>query len=157
MSKKDSGEGRKVIARNRKAYHEYHIEDTFEAGMVLFGSEIKSVRGNRVSLQDGFVQERGGELWLMNTHIAPYVQGATFGHTDPLRPRKLLLNKREIAKIITRIRDKGYTSVPTQIYLVRGLAKVEIALAKGKKLYDKRQAMAERDANRDIQRALKDY
>jgi SsrA-binding protein len=157
MAKNDAGSGRKIISRNRKAYHEYYIEDTFEAGVVLSGSEIKSVRGNKVSLQDGFVQERGGELWLMNTHIAPYEQGATFGHTDPLRPRKLLLHKREIAKIITRIREKGYTSVPTQIYLVRGLAKVEIALAKGKHLYDKRQTMAKRDAERDIRRALKDY
>lgn len=148
--------GRKVITRNRKAFHDYHLEDTFEAGMVLKGSEIKSIRDNRINLRDGFVQEREGELWLMGVHISPYEQASIFGHSDPLRPRKLLLHKREIAKIITQLQGKGYTAVPTQVYLERGLAKVQIALAKGKKLYDKRQTMAKRDADREIQRALKD-
>lgn len=157
MAKNKPTDGRKIIARNRKATHEYFIDETFQAGLVLMGSEIKSIKNNRISLQDGFVQERDGELWLMNTHIAPYEQGASFGHTEPLRPRKLLLQKREIAKILTRIRERGYTCIPTQVYLVRGLAKIEIALAKGKKVYDKRQDIAKKDAERDIQRALKDY
>jgi SsrA-binding protein len=148
--------GRKVVARNRKAFHEYHIEETYQAGMVLQGSEIKSIRNNRISLQDGFVQERDGELWLIGVHIAPYEQASIFGHTDPVRPRKLLLHRREIAKIITKLRERGYTAVPTQVYLERGLAKTEIALAKGKKLYDKRQTIAKRDTQREINRALKE-
>jgi SsrA-binding protein len=147
----------KIVARNRKAHHDYHIENTFEAGIVLMGSEIKSIRANRVSLQDGFVQEQAGELWLMNVHIATYDEAAIFGHQDPLRPRKLLLHKREIAQIISRIRERGYTVVPTMLYLSKGRAKVEIALARGKKLYDKRQSIAKREADRQIQRALKDY
>ncbi|TVR19115.1 MAG: SsrA-binding protein SmpB [Anaerolineaceae bacterium] len=157
MSNNTKNSGRKVITRNRKAHHDYHLEDSYQAGLVLMGSEIKSIRANRISLQDGFVQERDGELWLMGVHIAIYEQGSTFGHSDPLRPRKLLLNKREIAKIITRLRERGYTAVPTQLYLQRGLAKVDIAMAKGKKMYDKRQSIAKRDADRDIARALKDY
>ncbi len=148
-------EGRKVIARNRRASHDYNLSDRYEAGVVLFGSEIKSIRANKISLQDGFVQEQGGELWLMSVHISPYEQGGAFGHTDPLRPRKLLLHKREIAKIITQLRERGYTAVPTQVYLKNGLAKVEVAMAKGKKLYDKRQDIAKRDADREIRRALK--
>ena len=143
----------KIIARNKKAYHDYHIEDTFEAGIVLMGSEIKSVRANKVSLRDGFVQERAGELWLMNVHIAAYEQAGIFGHSDPLRPRKLLLHKREIAQIITRIRERGYTVVPTMIYLSSGRAKIEIALAKGKKAYDKRATIAKRDEARNQERS----
>ncbi|MFW5709430.1 MAG: SsrA-binding protein SmpB [Chloroflexota bacterium] len=153
MSK--NGSGRKVITRNKKAFHDYSIEDTYEAGMVLLGSEIKSIRRNQVNLRDGFVQERDGELWLMNAHIAPYEHGSAYGHTDPLRPRKLLLHRREIGKITSQLREKGYTAVPTMVYLERGLAKVEIALARGKKQYDKRQTIAKRDAQRDIERALK--
>jgi SsrA-binding protein len=146
----------KVVARNKKAYHDYHIEDTYQAGMVLQGSEIKSIRANNVSLQEGYVEERGGELWLVGVHIAPYEQANRFGHSDPLRPRKLLLHKREIAQLITRMRERGYTVVPTMVYLERGLAKVEIALAKGKKLYDKRATIAKRDSEREIRRALKE-
>ena len=149
-------EGRKIVARNRKARHDYHLEETFEAGVVLQGSEIKSIRNNRISLQDGWVQEQEGELWLMGVHIAPYEQASVFGHSDPLRPRKLLLTKREIGRIIDRIRERGYTVIPTQVYLQRGLAKIEIALAKGKRQYDKRQTIAKRDAQRQIERALKD-
>jgi SsrA-binding protein len=148
--------GRKVITRNRKASHDYHLEEFYQAGLVLQGSEIKSIRQNRISLQDGFVQERDGELWLLGVHISPYEQAGIFGHSDPLRPRKLLLQKREIARIITRLRERGYTAVPTQVYLERGLAKVEIALAKGKRMHDKRQTIAKRDAEREIRRALKD-
>jgi len=146
----------KVITKNRKAEHDYHLEDRYQAGIVLMGSEIKSIRANRVSLRDGYVQEREGELWLLNVHIATYEQAARFGHTDPLRPRKLLLHKREIAQIASRIREKGYTVVPTMLYLERGRAKIEIALARGKRLYDKREAIAKRDANRQMRRALKD-
>ena len=146
---------RKVITRNRKAYHEYHIQDTYEAGIVLHGSEIKSIRANKVNLQDGYVSERGGELWLMGVHISPYEYAGVFGRDDPVRPRKLLLHRREITKISTQLRERGYTAVPLQVYLERGLAKVEIALAKGKRLYDKRQSIAKRDADREIRRNLK--
>jgi SsrA-binding protein len=146
----------KVIAKNRKARHEYSLEETYQAGLVLMGSEIKSVRANRVSLSDGYVQEREGELWLVNMHIAVYEQASIFGHADPLRPRKLLLHKREIAQIISRMRERGFTVVPTMLYLEKGKAKVEIALARGKKLYDKRDALSQRDADRQIRRALKD-
>lgn len=151
-----SNGGRKVIARNRRATHDYLIEETFHAGIVLLGSEIKSVRNNKVSLQDGFVQEQDGELWLMSVHIAPYEQSGVFGHSDPVRPRKLLLTKREIARIIDKIRQKSYTVIPLQVYLDHGLAKIEIAIAKGKKLYDKRESIAKRDAERQIRRVLKD-
>jgi len=149
-------DGRKIIARNKKAFHEYFIEESYQAGVVLMGSEIKSIRGNRMSLQEGFIQEMGGELWLMQVNIAPYEQASFFGHTDPLRPRKLLLKKKEIARIVTQLRERGYTAVPTQLYLVGGLAKVEVSIARGKKLYDKRDTLAKKDAQRDIQRALKD-
>ncbi|MDZ4671266.1 MAG: SsrA-binding protein SmpB [Phototrophicales bacterium] len=149
-------DGRKIIARNKKAFHEYFIEESYQAGVVLMGSEIKSIRGNRISLQEGFIQEMGGELWLMQVNIAPYEQASFFGHTDPLRPRKLLLKKKEIARIVTQLRERGYTAVPTQLYLVGGLAKVEVSIARGKKLYDKRDTLAKKDAQRDIQRALKD-
>ncbi len=148
-------EGRKLVTRNRKASHNYDLQERFEAGMVLQGSEIKSIRDNKANLQDGFVQEREGELWLMGVHISPYEQGGAYGHSDPVRPRKLLLHKKEITRILTRIRERGFTAIPTSIYLVRGLAKVEVALAKGKRNYDKRQTLAKRDAERDINRALK--
>src|SRR5690606_36002454 len=118
--------GRKIIARNRKASHEYFLEETFEAGIVLTGTEIKSVRNNQLNLSDGFVEERDGELWLMNVHITPYKQASRFDQLDPMRPRKLLMHKREIAKLLTRLRERGYTIVPTMIYLTRGMAKVEI-------------------------------
>ncbi|MAU09674.1 MAG: SsrA-binding protein [Anaerolineaceae bacterium] len=150
-----SGDGRKIVSRNRRARHDYNLEKSYDAGLVLMGSEIKSIRDNKVNLADGFVQERGGELWLMNTHIAPYEKAHTYGHTDPRRPRKLLLHKREINQIITQIRESSYTAVPTTLYLERGLAKVEIAIARGKRMYDKRQAIAKRDAQRDIERALR--
>ena len=148
--------GKKIIARNRKASHEYHIETIYQAGIVLQGSEVKSIRNHRISLQEGFVQARDNELWLLGVHIAPYEQAGVFGHDDPVRPRKLLLHKREIAKIIRQLHERGYTAVPLQVYLERGLAKVEIALAKGKKLHDKRQSIAKRDTEREIRRRLKD-
>ncbi|MBC8098907.1 MAG: SsrA-binding protein SmpB [Armatimonadetes bacterium] len=145
---------RKIITRNRKASHEYTLFDTYDAGLVLTGTEIKSIRNNQVSLTEGYVEERGGEIWLMNVHINPYQQASQFSLEEPLRPRKLLLHKKEIAKISDKLRERGYTAVPTLLYLERGRAKVEIALAKGKKLYDKRQAIAKRDAERDMRREL---
>ncbi|MBA3874860.1 MAG: SsrA-binding protein SmpB [Anaerolineae bacterium] len=145
----------KVISRNRKAQHDYHLERTFSAGIVLQGSEIKSIRSNNINMRDGFVQERDGELWLIGVHISAYEQGALFGHADPMRPRKLLLHKKEIAQIISQSRERGYTVVPTMVFLERGRAKVEIALAKGKKEYDKRDSIAKRDADREIRRVMK--
>lgn len=153
MSQKN---GIKIVARNKKASHDYHIEDTYQAGIALQGSEIKSIRAGNVSLQEGYVEERKGELWLVGVHIAPYEQASRFGHSDPLRPRKLLLHRREIAQLITKMRERGYTVIPINIHLERGLAKVEIALAKGKKLYDKRASIAKRDSDREIRRALKE-
>lgn len=153
--KQSPGDGRKIVATNRKARHEYFLEDAFEAGIVLVGSEIKSVRAGRVNLRDGFVSAQNGELWLMNVHIADYKQSGPYGH-DPLRPRKLLLHRKEIARILARIQEKGYTLVPTSMYLKRGRAKVEIALARGKRQYDKRQTLAERDSRRQIDRALRE-
>ena len=148
-------EGIKIIARNKRASFDYHIEDSYEAGLVLYGSEIKSVRMNRVNLADGFVQEKDGELWILNVHISTYDQASHFGHTDPMRPRKLLLHKREIAQVIDWIREQSHTAIPVKFYLSRGRAQIEIGLAKGKKLYDKRQDIAKRDSDRQVHRILK--
>ncbi|MCK6577998.1 MAG: SsrA-binding protein SmpB [Anaerolineae bacterium] len=145
----------KVVSRNRRASHDYHLERTFQAGLVLTGPEIKSIRAHNINLQDGFVQEREGELWLMNVHIKVYEQAGIYGLSDPLRPRKLLLRRKEIAQIITRMRERGYTAIPTMVFLQRGRAKIEIALAKGKKLYDKRADEAKRESERQIRQALK--
>jgi len=145
----------KVIATNRKARHEYYFDDVYEAGLVLQGSEIKSIRAGRVSLQEGFVVFEGGEAWLVNVHIAAYDQAGRGGH-DPRRRRKLLLHRREIDRLNSRVQEKGYTIVPTQLYLKDGRAKVEIALAKGKKLHDKRQTIAKRESKRQMERAIKE-
>jgi SsrA-binding protein len=145
---------RKVVATNRKAKHDFELLDSFEAGLVLTGSEIKSIRAGRVNLREGFVQPRDGELWLLNTHIASYDQAGMFGH-DPLRPRKLLLHRREIDRISAKVQEKGLTIVPTIMFLTRGLAKVEIALARGKKQYDKRSSLRERESQRQIERSLR--
>jgi SsrA-binding protein len=144
---------RKVIATNRKARHDYELLDSFEAGLVLLGSEIKSIRAGRVNLREGYVSPRDGELWLLNTHIASYDQAGMFGH-DPLRPRKLLLHRREIERILARVQEKGLTIVPVSLYLLRGRAKLEIALARGRKQYDKRENMRERESQRQIERSL---
>ena len=146
-------EGRKVVTTNRKARHDFELLDTYEAGLALTGSEIKSIRSGHVNLREGFVQPRGDELWLLNVHIASYEQAGMFGH-DPLRPRKLLLHRREIDRLMSQVQEKGLTLVPTVMYLTRGLAKVEIALARGKKKYDKRSALRERDTERQIRRTL---
>ncbi len=146
---------RKVIATNRKAGHDYSLEESVEAGLVLMGSEIKSIRDNRVNLRDGYVLEQNGELWLMNVHISNYEQAGVFGH-EPLRPRKLLLHKKQIARLISQLRERGYSLIPTMLYLKKGRAKVEIALARGKKQYDKRADIAEKDSRREIERALRE-
>ena len=145
----------KAVATNRKATHDYVIEDRYEAGLVLTGTEIKSIRAGRVSLRDGYVQPRNGELWLVNVHIAAYDPAGRHGH-DPRRPRKLLLHRKEIDRLIGKVQERGYTIVPLRMYLKRGLAKVEIGLARGKRKYDKRETIARRDAEREIQREWKE-
>jgi len=145
----------KVVATNRKAFHEYFISDTFEAGVALVGSEIKSIRAGRVSLQDGYVSFEQGEAWLVNVHIAQYDPASRQNH-DPKRRRKLLLHRREIDRLAGKVQEKGFTVIPTRLYLKDGRAKVEIGLAKGKRLYDKREAIAKRDSQRQVDRALKE-
>ncbi|MBE3591051.1 MAG: SsrA-binding protein SmpB [Firmicutes bacterium] len=144
----------RVIAVNRRARHDYHLEETYEAGLVLTGTEIKSLRAGHVSLVDSHAFIEHGEAWLYDMHIAPYEHGNRFNH-DPRRRRKLLLHKEEIDRMFQKARLQGYTLIPTRIYLKRGRAKVEIAVARGKKQYDKRHAIAEREAKRRIERALK--
>jgi SsrA-binding protein len=146
-------QGRKLIAQNKKARHDFLIEDTWEAGLVLMGTEVKSLRLGRASLVDGFAEVDNGEVWLLGVHIPEYSQGTWTNHAARRR-RKLLLNRAEIAKIERKITDKGYTLVPLQLYFLDGRAKVEIALAKGKKAYDKRHAIAERQFNREKQQEL---
>jgi SsrA-binding protein len=142
--------GRKVIAQNRKARHDYHVEDTLEAGLVLTGTEVKSLRAGRASLVDGFAEVRDDEVWLNAVHIPEYTQGTWTNH-EPRRARKLLLHRREIERIRARVQEKGLTLVPLSLYFKDGKAKVEIALARGKRAYDKRQAIAKRQADREAQ------
>ncbi len=144
----------RLLASNRKAYHDYFLDDLQEAGIVLTGTEIKSVREGRMNLRDSYVQIRGGQAWLMNVHISPYSQGNR-ANPDPRRDRKLLLHKREIRRLQAAVQEKGLTIVPLRVYLKNNRAKVEIALARGKKLYDKREAMARRDSERQVQAVLK--
>jgi SsrA-binding protein len=146
-------QGRKLIASNRKARHDYHVEDTWEAGLVLMGTEVKSLRQGRATLVDGFAEVDGHEVWLHGVHIPEYTQGTWTNHAARRR-RKLLLNRSEIDKIERKITDKGYTLVPLALYFKDGRAKVEIALARGKKSYDKRHALAERQANREKEQAV---
>ncbi len=146
-------QGRKVIAQNRKARHDFHIEDTFEAGIVLQGTEVKSLRQGRASLADGFADIDAGEAWLHQVHIPEYTQGTWTNHSAR-RKRKLLLHREEIEKIERRVSEKGYTLVPLSLYFSDGKAKVELGLAKGKKQYDKRRSIAERQADREKQAAL---
>ncbi|MEW5956832.1 MAG: SsrA-binding protein SmpB [Chloroflexota bacterium] len=143
----------KIIATNRKAHHDYHIEDTIEAGMVLTGSEIKSIRAGQVNLRDSYAVVRDAEMWLMNVHIAPYQQ-ASYANHEPRRDRKLLLHRREINRLTGKLQEKGLTLVPLKIYLKDSRAKVELGLARGKKLYDKRESLRERDDRRQIERAV---
>ncbi len=145
----------KIVAENRRARHDYHIHETFEAGIVLTGTEIKSLRGGRANLTDSYARIENGELYLISAHISPYDQGNRFNH-EPRRNRKLLMHKSEILRLLGKTREKGYTLVPLKIYLSHGLAKVELALASGKDLYDKRQSAAEKDAKREVERTLRD-
>jgi len=143
----------KLIAQNRKARHDYLIEDTYEAGLLLVGTEVKSCRDGKVTLTDAYATVKAGEAWLMQAHIAPYSHGNRENH-DPLRPRKLLLHRSEIEKLHAAVSQDGRTLVPLRLYFKHGLAKAEIAIARGKKAYDKRQSVAKRDAQRQIQREL---
>ena len=151
---KDSTE--KVVATNRKAFHDYFIEDKFEAGIVLQGTEVKSLREGRVNLQDSYASVREGEMFLHNCHVSPYSHGNIMNH-DPTRVRKLLLHKTEINKLLGKTQQKGLTLIPLRIYFSkRGHAKVELGLAKGKKLYDRRESIKAREAGREVQRAIKE-
>jgi len=144
----------KVVATNRKARHDYFLQDTFEAGIALLGSEIKSIRAGQISIKEAYVRVDGEEAWLMDAHISPYDPANRFNH-DPLRNRKLLLHKKEIQSLYEDVRKKGLTIIPTKVYLKNGRAKLEIAVARGKRKFDKRQTLAKRDAQREIEREFR--
>ena len=144
----------KTIVTNRRAYHNYLIQDSVEAGIVLTGTEIKSIRAGRVSLGDAYVKPEAGELWLLNAHIARYEAGSYLSH-EPTRPRKLLLHRRQIDNLTSKVSEKGLALVPVRLYIKGSIVKVEVALAKGKKLYDKRESIARRETEREMERALK--
>ncbi len=144
----------KTVTTNRKAYHNYHVQDSVEAGIVLTGTEIKSIRAGRVNLGDAYVRPERGELWLLNAHIARYEAGSYSSH-EPMRPRKLLLHRKEINTLTSKLLEKGLTLVPLRLYIKDSMAKVEVALAKGKKLYDKRESIARRETEREMGRAIK--
>jgi len=146
--------GSSVTTVNRKAYHDYHIQESFEAGIVLKGSEIKSIRAGKVTLSDAYAKPENGELWLYNSHIASY-DAASYNTHEPTRPRKLLLHRKEIDNLAGKVMQKGLTLVPLKLYIKHGIAKVELGVAKGKKVYDKRETIARRDAEREMDRALK--
>jgi len=146
--------GIKIVASNKKAYHNYFISDPIEAGIALMGSEIKSIREGRISLGDAYVKPENGELWLQNAHIARYQASSYMSH-EPTRPRKLLLHRKEINNLAQKVAEKGLTLVATKVYLKEGKAKVEVALARGKKLYDKREAITRRETERELARAMK--
>ena len=145
----------KVIARNKKARHDYFIEEVYEAGIVLKGTEVKSIRAGKVNIKDSYARVENGELFLYNMHIGPYDSGNRFNH-EPLRTRKLLMHRKEINKLLGYVQEKGYTLIPLSVYLKNGRVKIGLALAKGKRAYDKRHSVAERDAKREIERAFKD-
>jgi SsrA-binding protein len=142
------------VAVNRRAYHDYFIDEKYEAGVMLTGTEVKSVRNGRTNLRDGYVRIDNGEAWLENVHISPYAQGNLMNH-EPLRPRKLLLHRKEISSLIGKVKQRGYTLIPLRVYFSRNHAKVEVGLARGKRQYDKREAIAEREAKREIARAVR--
>ncbi|MFC1991654.1 SsrA-binding protein SmpB [Chloroflexota bacterium] len=146
--------GIKTVTTNRKAYHNYNVEDSLEAGIVLTGTEIKSIRAGRVNMGDAYIRPEKGELWLLNAHIARYEAGSYMSH-EPMRPRKLLLHRKEIKKLSGEVKEKGLTLVPLRLYLKDSICKVDIALAKGKKLYDKRESLARREAEREMGRVTK--
>jgi SsrA-binding protein len=147
--------GEKIVTVNRKAYHDYQIEEELEAGIALTGTEIKSIRAGRVNLRDAYARIENGELWLIGCHISPYQQAGGYFNHEPERPRKLLVHRQELNYLREKVQAKGYTLVPLRMALRKGRAKVDIGLGRGKKLYDKRDAMAERDARRDLERALR--
>ncbi len=156
MSSHDgAGRANRTLAENRKARHDYSIEETYEAGVALTGTEIKSIRAGRVNLRDSYAQVKGGEMWLFNVHIAPYDQAGYVSH-DPMRPRKLLMHRKEINRLAGAVTEKGLALIPLRVYLKNNRAKIELALARGKKSYDKRDAIAERDSKREVERALRD-
>lgn len=144
----------KVVTENRKAYHDYFIEETYEAGIALTGTEVKSLRAGKANLKDSYAQVENGEMFLHNMHISPYEQGNRY-NVDPVRPRKLLLHKKEISTLFGKVMQQGLTLIPLKVYFQKGRAKVALALAKGKKIYDKREALAEKDARREIERAAR--
>jgi len=146
-----SESGRKVISVNRRARHDYEISETLDAGLVLTGTEIKSIRAGRVNLGDGFARVENGEVWLQNVHISPYEPGNRW-NVDPLRPRKLLVHRHEISRLTGKTQEQGMTLVPLRLYLQRGYAKIELGLGKGRRLYDKRRALAEKEERREIER-----
>jgi SsrA-binding protein len=148
------GEG-KQVAQNKKAYHDFFIEETYEAGIVLQGTEIKSIRAGKVNLKDSYARIQNGEAWLYSMHVSPYEQGNRYNH-DPLRPRKLLLHKREINKLLGETKEVGYALVPVKLYLKNGFCKVLLGLAKGKKNYDKREDLKKKEAKREIERVFRD-
>lgn len=152
---KEATAGIKIVAENRKARHDYHIHESYETGMVLTGTEVKSLRAGKANLKDAYARIEKTELMLHNVHISPYDQGNRFNH-EPLRTRKLLMHRSEIDKLIGKTQEKGYTLVPLKIYFTHGMAKLQLGLATGKKNYDKRQDAAERDAKREIDRAFRD-
>jgi len=147
-------EAEKAVSRNKKAYHDYFIEETYEAGIELYGTEIKSIRQGSVNLKDSWCQIKNGEIFALGMHISPYEKGNIFNR-DPMRPKRLLMHKREISKLFGLTKQQGYAIIPLSVYFVNGRAKLEVGLCKGKKLYDKRDAAAERDAKRNIDRTLK--
>lgn len=147
-------EARKLVANNKKVFHDYFLEETFEAGICLAGTEVKSIRMGKCSIKESFIHIEDGEMIIYGMHISPYEKGNIF-NKDPLRPKKLLLHKKEITKLLGQIKTKGYTIVPVEVYLKNGLVKVEIALARGKKLYDKRDDIAKKDMKREAERDFK--
>jgi SsrA-binding protein len=153
----DRKNGRAPLIENRKARHDYTIEETIEAGIVLVGSEIKSIRAGRANIREGYVRIEGGEAWLLNSHISQWPQAGTHFNHEPMRRRKLLLHQNEINYLKGKVEQKGLTLVPLNVHFVHGRAKLEIAVARGKKLFDKRDALAERDAEREMERAVRDH
>jgi len=150
----EAKDGNREVAVNRRAFHDYFIDERLEAGLVLLGTEVKSLRAGKVNLRDGFVRVEGSAAWLENVHISPYAQGNISNH-EPLRPRKLLLHRDQIASLIGKVKQRGYTLIPLRVYFARNRAKVEVGLARGKRQYDKRQAMAEADAKREMARVMR--
>jgi SsrA-binding protein len=154
MPDKDDDERERNVAVNRRAFHDYFVDEKYECGIVLSGTEVKSLRAGRCNLRDGYARIGENEAWLENVHISPYEQGNLMNH-EPIRPRKLLLHRKQIATLIGKVRQKGYTLIPLRVYFVRNHAKVEVGLCRGKREYDKREAIAERDAKREIARVMR--